>query len=329
MNDRLSNLLELQSRIRGRLHETMAAQSADVLSRGVRDDRGDTIFGIDIAAEDVLLPFCEEWGRRECFVLIAEGLQPESGLLCGTPGSSGPAFRLILDPVDGSRGLMYDKRSAWVLGAVAPDRGPDTRLSDVTCAAMTELPTTRQATSDQLWATRGSGAFGQRHDLRAGTAKDLVLAPSQRTDLLHAFATVVNYFQGGKELTSRVDEDIMAMERGGWTTEKAEIYTDQYISTGGALAELVLGRDRFVMDVRPLVHRSLGVASSLCCRPYDLCTMLVAQEAGCVVSAPDGTALDAPMDVTTNVAWVGYANAGLAERLQPMVCEVLRRHGLL
>jgi hypothetical protein len=194
---------------------------------------------------------------------------------------------------------------------------------------LTELPTTRQATSDVLWAARGEPTAGRREHLESGTARDLVAAPSTRTDLLHGFATVANYFQGGKELVSRIEEDLLRRERGGWNPDKAEVYTDQYISSGGALAELVLGRDRFVLDIRPLVHRSLGFESTLCGRPYDLCTALVAQQAGCVVTAPDGSPLDAPLDVTTNMAYAGYANAALAERLQPMVTAVLRDHGLL
>jgi hypothetical protein len=145
---------------------------------------------------------------------------------------------------------------------------------------------------------------------------------------LHGFASVANYFQGGKELTARIEEDLLRRERGGWNPDKAEIYTDQYICSGGQLAEVALGRDRLVLDLRPMIHRKLGVDSSLCSRPYDVCTALVAQEAGCVVTAPDGSPLDAPLDVTTNIAFVAYANPGLAARVQPLLDEVLVTHGL-
>ena len=90
MTDVVRKLAELQRHIRTAVRAAMEAQSSDVLSRGVRDDRGDTIFGIDVAAEDVLLPFFEEWGREQCIVLVAEGIEPESGRVFGTPGSSGP-----------------------------------------------------------------------------------------------------------------------------------------------------------------------------------------------------------------------------------------------
>jgi hypothetical protein len=146
------------------------------------------------------------------------------------------------------------------------------------------------------------------------------------TTLRHGFATVVNFFPGGKELTSRLEEAILVRALGGWNPAKAEIYTDQYISSGGQLAEVMLGRDRFVLDVRPLVHAKLGAASSLACRPYDIVTCCIAQEAGCVVCDPFGGPLDAPLDTTTNVAWACYANARLAAHLIPIVREEVRRH---
>jgi len=244
----------------------------------------------------------------------------------GQPGRGGPPFRLLVDPIDGTRGLMFDKRSAWCLMGLAPEKGKATRLSDIEIAVMTELPTTRQSTSDVLWAIAGKGAHGERHDLGTGAPRPLVLVPSQATTLRHGFATVVNYFQGGKELISRLEEAIFLRALGAWNPEKAEIYADQYISSGGQLAEVALGRDRFVLDVRPLVHKKLGVKSSLASRPYDIVTMRIAQEAGCVVCDPYGGPLDAPLDVTTNVAFACYANKELAAKLIPIVREEVRRH---
>jgi hypothetical protein len=191
---------------------------------------------------------------------------------------------------------------------------------------MTELPTLRQATGDVLWAVRGQGARGERHELAHGTVKPLPVVPSRAVDLRHGFATVSAFFPGGKELTARLEEAILARAMGPWNPAKAEVYADQYICSGGQLAELALGRDRFVLDVRPLVHRKLGVTSSLCCRPYDLCALLVAQEAGCIVADPSGAPIDAPFDITTNVAFAGYANPALAAAMVPIVAEEVRRH---
>lgn len=323
--DRWKNrLVAMQREVRDRLRTSMAAQDLERQSRAARDDAGDTIFGIDVDAESVVLAHCTEWAATDSFVLIAEGLEEEGRAF----GVGPPTARVILDPIDGTRGLMFDKRSAWSLGAVAPERSPEPRLADLTVAVMSELPTTRQTLVEVLTARRGRGTARARTDLVTGRSIDLEPQPSTATDLRHGFATVCNFFQGGKELTSRIEEDLLGRALGGWTTSKAEVYTDQYISSGGQLAELVMGRDRLVLDIRPLVHRALGESSTLCSRPYDLCTALIAEEAGCVVEAPRGEPLDGPLDTTTNLSFVGYANATLAASLRPHVRAVLDAHGV-
>ena len=141
-------LREVQDAIRQRLRRRMAEQDAEQNAAVARDDDvgGDTIFAIDIDADRVLIEHCERWADAgESFVLVGEGVEPDGSHRFG----SGPSTaRLIVDPIDGTRGLMFDKRSAWSLAAVAPDHGDATRLSDVVVAAMTELPTTRQTIVD-------------------------------------------------------------------------------------------------------------------------------------------------------------------------------------
>ena len=51
-----------------------------------------------------------------------------------------------------------------------------------------------------------------------------------------------------------------------------------------------------------------------------------AEEAGCVVRDPFGGALDAPLDITTNISFACYANETLAARLIPIVREELGIH---
>lgn len=321
----LARLRTLQLGIREALRRHMAEQEIAVWSRTERDDAGDTIFGLDAAVEERLLRECEDWGRSQHFVLLAEGLDA-GGIEFGQAGRGGPPFRLLVDPVDGTRGLMFDKRSAWCLAGAAPDRGAATRLQDVEVAQMVELPTTRQATSDVLWCVRGHGARGERHDLRTAATRALPVVPSAATTLRHGFATVCAFFPGGKERLARLEEAILARCVGPWNPAKAEVYCDQYISSGGQLAEVALGRDRFVLDVRPLVHRALGATSSLTSRPYDVVTWRIAQEAGCVVCDPFGEALDAPLDTTSDVAFACYANPVLASAVGPIVRDEVRRH---
>jgi hypothetical protein len=290
----------------------------------VRDEEGDTVFGIDVPAEEVLLAFCEEWGRESSFVLMAEGLEAR-----GRPfGSRAPEFRLIVDPVDGSRGLMHDKRSAWSLAAVATEHGEETRMEHVFAACMTELPTTRQGRIDRLWTSSVGDPAGERRELTTGDVRPLRLKPSQADTLHNGFGTVADYFPGGKELIGRVAEQILSEEMGGWKPDKAHVFSDQYISSGGQLAEVILGRDRFVMDIRPLVFRKLGQESPLCARPYDMCTALIAEHAGVVVTNPDGSPFNPPLDLTTNLAFTIYANPQLAARMQPLVTRALTANNL-
>ena len=320
----LPRLRALQLEIRAALCAHMQAQAVENLARPVRDDEGDTIFAIDVAVEELLLQRCEEWGREQHFTVVGEGL-PTGGVEFGVAGRGGPPFRLLVDPIDGTRGLMFDKRSGWCLMGAAPDRGEETRLQDVEVAVMTELPTTRQHIGDVIWAVAGAETCAERHDLVRDTAQALPLRPSNAADLRHGFASVANYFPGGKALIAGLDEAIVRRAMGGWDPQKAEVYSDQYICTGGQLAEILLGRDRFVLDVRPLVYEKLGVESALACRPYDLAAWLTGPQAGCVVCDPFGAPLDAPLDVTTNMSFALYSSRALFEALAPIVREEVER----
>src|SRR5687767_6381607 len=109
--------------MRARLVAQLRRERVETLS-GVAEARGgDTIYGIDERGEEVLFQFCEAWGRELPFVLIAEGV-PGSGERVFPDGAaaSEAAFRLIVDPIDGTRAIMYDKRSAWILSGIAPNR---------------------------------------------------------------------------------------------------------------------------------------------------------------------------------------------------------------
>jgi hypothetical protein len=69
--------------------------------------------------------------------------------------------------------------------------------------------------------------------------------------------------------------------------------------------------------------------AALCCHPYDLCTELIAREVGVSVTDESGRLLTAPLDVTSDVAWVGYANQALRAQVEPHLMRALVRHGLI
>jgi hypothetical protein len=61
----------------------------------------------------------------------------------------------------------------------------------------------------------------------------------------------------------------------------------------------------------------------ICCRPYDLCTILIVEEAGVIVNDGRGNPVDAPLDTISDVAWAGYANRSLANQIQPVLSRLL------
>jgi len=291
------------------------------MSRVAAVTSADTIYAIDKVSEATVLAWFEaSWPKRWPVELVMEGLEESHGAVTfprGTPVKQ-TVFKCILDPIDGTRGLMYDKRSAWSLAALAPQRGPKTNLSDIVVAAMTELPTSKQGQADQLSAVRGRGVSAGRIDLATGRKSRLRPRPSRARTVAHGFASFAKFFPPGKAWLAEREERLWR-ELG----EGVEIFDDQYLSSGGQLYELLMGHDRFIADLRPLAFGRLGVGAALTCHPYDICTALIARELGCVVTAPDGRPLRVLLDTTSPVAWVGYANPTLAKRLGPSLRRII------
>jgi len=48
-----------------------------------------------------------------------------------------------------------------------------------------------------------------------------------------------------------------------------------------------------------------------------------------VICTPDGAALDAPLAVEPDCAWVGYGNPAIRDAVQPALQAALRRRDLL
>ena len=289
---------DLRARVIGAAGMDMAA----VTGRTVAD----TIYAIDAVTDDVLVGWFEEhWPDVE---LVSEGLDAPVQIC-----RASPTWTVIVDTIDGTRGLMHDKRSAWSLAAAAPHGG---RLRDLTVAAMTELPTTKQRLVDQLSGHRGPGGslVAERLDLATGERAPLAVRPSTATDLEHGFGGFAKFFPPGKAELARLETELFRR------LDAEHVFDDQYLSSGGQLHELITGHDRFIADLRPLV-----VPAALACHPYDVCTSLLLELAGGVVTDPWGAPLDAPLDTTTPVAWVGYANRHLADTIGPVLADLVGR----
>lgn len=324
-------LLSLGAAIRN--HLVRSSKSFDARAV-VRQGEDDTIFGIDADAGQILDRELRNWPSvLKPVLLICEGMTAKDGQLYGDRKEA-IRYRLLVDPVDGTRNFMYDKRSAWFLAALAPDQGDSTNISDANVSVMVELPTSKQIWGDQFMAVRGQGISAQRVRLDTGTTVELPFGPSLERSLLHGFAHVANFFPGTKVLASDLMECIARSFLGGISPGRAEIYDDQYISTGGQMVELILGHDRFCCDIRPLFHeikqRQYGgvTETPLECHPYDIAGMLVAVEAGVTLTDGFGRPLDAPFGVSHGVHWCGYANSSLRRQIEPIIAEWLKSHGV-
>jgi hypothetical protein len=326
----LAAIRALHRRIRRDVLRACEDAHVSALSDIARDEEGDTVYAIDRVAEHVLVG---ELGRtiasrNEPVILVGEGLP--GGEVIVPEGADRAAARwvIIVDPIDGTRGLMYQKRPAWILTGVASGPGPHT-LADIELAVQTEIPLVKQHLCDEIWAIRGHGASAMRCNRLTDESVPLHLQPSTATTIEHGFATIARFFPGHRAELGAIDDEIVAAMLGPAQPGKAQAFEDQYISTGGQLYELMTGHDRFVADLRPLVERRRAGGAALCCHPYDLCTELIARSVGVLVTDERGGPLRAPLDVTSDVSWIGYANAPLAARLQPHVQRALASHGLL
>lgn len=329
--DFIEPLRQLHDSIRSLVVATCEEQSMDELTSVSHEGAGDVIYAIDRISETALVDWFErEIPAHEPIVLIGEGLPNGRVVLPSGTHENDVRWRIIVDPIDGTRGLMYQKRPGWILTGVAPNLGEKTTLADIEIAVQTEIPLIKQHLSDQVWAVRGNGVCAVRHNRLIGESQPLTIQPSRATELRHGFATICRFFPGGRDVLAAIDEElcdrVLVRQHG-----EVGVFEDQYASTGGQLYGLASGQDRLVADLRPLVHRfaeQRGIAPGHCCHPYDLCTKLIAEEAGVIVTLPIGGTVTAPLDTESNVGWIGYANQELQSLIEPVLQDLLRKYGL-
>jgi fructose-1,6-bisphosphatase/inositol monophosphatase family enzyme len=328
----LGPIRRLHEQIRAAVVEACERSAVETMAKVEREEEGDTIYAVDRVSEELIVEFFErEVARAAPVVLVAEGLEDGAVVLPRGTLEADAVFRVIVDPIDGTRGLMYQKRSGWVLTGVARNRGAGTSLADIELAVQTEIPLVKQHLSDVAWAVKGEGAHAERFNRLTGESTPIALRPSRSPSIAHGYAQVARFFPGAREELAAIDEEIVFGALGPVRPGKAHCFEDQYTSSGGQLYELASGHDRFTADLRPLMEaelRARGLALGICCHPYDLCTELIAREAGVIVTDADGGRLRAPLSVEPDVAWAGYANAGVREQIEPLLRAALERRGL-
>lgn len=325
----LDSVEKLHRAIRSAARDSLRAPSAGLASvEG--SGHGDVSYGIDGICERLIDRWFAQYPPEGGAVVICEGL----GQRVYPKNANAAKWRIIIDPLDGTRHIMFDNRSAWILTGIARNKGVNTALDDICAAVQTEVPTTLQDRGAVLRAVKGEGAQLKVYDLKTGgeTKTSLALAPSGADTLRDGFCVFSNFFPGTKVIISELEERVLRRLYGEPSENAAPVFSEQYISSAGQLFMLMTGKYRVVVDVRALLRgyqRRRKRMLPLCVHPYDLSAALIATEAGCIVRDMDGAALNSPLDLHTNCAWAAYANAALFEQIHPIVREELKALAIL
>jgi hypothetical protein len=308
---------------------------------------GDETFALDERCEAAVEAWARNHARSGPLSVLTEdrgwrhfGPDPRrSGAALELAGFDHGGPRLAVDPVDGTRNIACDLRSAWtVVSACGP--GSDVpRAQDVTHGTVSELPVTAAASARRFVADTGRGATVETRACLLGQPAGTPSPPSElRVDASDEPRGYLPFFRydphlrpAAVELESHFLERLIEHEG----ASARHLYDDQYISSAGQLVLLALGTYRFVCDPRPLLGARTKTAATTS-KPYDLAGALVlAREAGCVLTpldAPrlppaDGSALpfDFPLDTSAEVGFVGYHNPATARRFAPHLVHALHR----
>jgi len=303
-----------------------AAEAA--LARPAGEGAGDVTFGLDVASERAVDAWLAELSARGPLSLLTEDAGwrhrgPGDGRNLAGFDHGGP--RIVVDPIDGTRNLMFGLRSAWtVIGLCGPGAG-EPRLSDVVGGVVAELPTRRAAIFSVVTAHAGAGAREEERDVATGRVLrggPLVCDDDDRVD--HGYLPVFRYKPDLRPAIAGVEAELFRLlaEREGCDTRS--VFDDQYISNAGQMILLARGAYRAVFDPRALVATRLGT-ETVTGKPYDVAgAVICAREAGAILTAADGGELDFPLDARTPIDFAGYANAATRRRVEPCWLDALR-----
>jgi len=328
-------LAEIGKQVCDKVYHALKTQSAEMRSAVHKEGEDDTIYQIDKDVEDILVPLLEAQAEQlDGILLLAEGVGEDTNGVAlphgRTPQSC--ALLVMIDPIDGTRNIMYDKRSAFFLAAVAPNKGKNTKLSDVEVAVMTELSTSRMYMSDTLYAIKGKGAKAFTRNLLTQEVTTKEITPSKSKTIYGGFASIAKFFPPGRDILAKIEDLLIERVIPEYPEGKTVVFEDQYISTGGQIYELLMGHDRFIADIRGTLFAKFkreGKRIGHICHPYDICTALIATETGVVITDATGKTLDCPLDLLSDVDWIGYANPHIRNEVEHHFLTLLREHDLI
>jgi len=329
-DDIINSIMELHSLIRKTVRDNIKGGMKD-LNTIVAEGNGDVTYRIDINSEKII----DSWFSRNApaggAVVLCEGLGKR--VYPSEMDEQEVKWFILIDPLDGTRHIMYDNRSCWILTGVAENHGTQPKLYDIQAAVQTEVPTSLQEKGIVMAAVRNKGVHADIVDLN----NDSIIGPypmatSTALTLENGFAIFSNFFPGTKEIICTIEENVLKELYGEPKKNGALIFSEQYISNAGQLFMLTAGKYRMVADIRATLENyqaSRGKNLPLCTHPYDLSASLIAEEAGCVLVNINGERLDYPMDLETNCTWICYANESLKSSIHPILINEMKNLGLL
>ena len=317
----------VQSAVRERLLEALAGDALSDLGRGVAEGVGDTTFALDLPAEAAVEAWFSEQARAAPVSLLTEDAGwRHRGPDADQPGGwrdlegfdhGGP--RIVIDPIDGTRPLMHDLRSAWVVIGFAGPGPSQPRGSELSGGLLVELPTSVQDRARWLESPRGGpvelrilplGASAA--EVAAAAARSVSVDAEARADA--GYLTFFRYHPAQRRRLATLEESFFRRLAEHEGSDLLQVYEDGYCSSGAQLALLALGRYRFVADLRARI----GGVSGPFCKPYDVAgAIVIAEAAGVVLRDARGQPLDFDIDATTPLDWVGYVNEATRGRLEP------------
>jgi hypothetical protein len=297
------------------------------LTRTAGIGAGDTTFGLDVEPERIVQAWAEGHARTEPLSVLTE----DSGWRHLGPSSAGPGFqyldgfdhggpRVAIDPVDGTRNLMFDLRSAWASIALAPPGASVPMLSEVSLGYLRELPDSRSAEARLVVGKPRDGAC-RLEIVKARDRPTLLREGALRSDdsdqVDGGFFPFFRFHPDMREELAQIEATFFARLAKHEGADQNNIYDDQYISNAGQLLLLASSKYRMVADLRAYVAQRRG-RPTVTSKPYDVAAAIpIARAAGCVVTHPDGSPLDFELNATTPVSFVAWANEPTRARLAP------------
>src|SRR5579862_9579106 len=101
----LAPLRTLHEQIRNAVVTACEQAALEDLAQVAKEEEGDTIYAVDRVSEELLVEFVErEIARDTPMVLIAEGLDGGQIVLPRGAPEEQAVYRIIVDPIDGTRG---------------------------------------------------------------------------------------------------------------------------------------------------------------------------------------------------------------------------------